>query len=226
MIGNLPPVGALSNSYSTRPDVSSPRRETQGAEDASKTKASSSPASEEQDGRKKSAGTKQLSEEEQAQVAKLQQRDREVRAHEMAHVAAGGGLITKGASYSYETGPDGQRYAVGGEVSIDTSKGRTPQETIDKAARIRAAAMAPAEPSGQDRQVAAMATQMAMQASMELAMQQREGSTDSESTGKSAGAGTTGSSADDARAQRMQAAYGASSGISDDPTRNALSVFA
>ena len=93
-------------------------------------------------------------------VSELKARDRVVRAHEMAHMAAGAGLVTRGA--------DGQRYAVGGEVSIDTSPGRTPEETLLKAERIRAAALAPAEPSGQDRQVAATAAQMASQARMEI----------------------------------------------------------
>lgn len=108
--------------------------------------------------RARSADT--LSEAEQRQVAELKERDREVRAHEMAHVAAGAGLVTRGATYTYQTGPDGQRYAIGGEVGIDTSPGRTPEETLAKAERIRAAALAPAEPSGQDRQVAAQAAQI------------------------------------------------------------------
>lgn len=115
-----------------------------------------------------------LSEAEQTRVRELQQRDREVRAHELAHVAAGSGLITRGASFEYETGPDGQRYAVAGEVSIDTSPERTPEESIDKAARIQAAALAPADPSAQDRAVAAQAAQMALQARVEQAIQERE----------------------------------------------------
>lgn len=110
-----------------------------------------------------------LSESELRQVRQLAERDREVRAHEMAHVAAGAGLVTRGARYTYQTGPDGQRYAIGGEVGIDTSPGRTPEESLAKAERIRAAALAPAEPSGQDRQVAAQAARMASDARMEIA---------------------------------------------------------
>ena len=49
-----------------------------------------------------------LSEAELRQVAELEKRAREVRAHEMAHVAAGAGLVTRGASYTYQTGPDDQ----------------------------------------------------------------------------------------------------------------------
>ena len=44
--------------------------------------------------------------------------DREERQHEQAHLSAAGGHARGGPSYQYETGPDGKRYAVGGEVSI------------------------------------------------------------------------------------------------------------
>ena len=111
----------------------------------------------------------------QREIAQLAARDREVRAHEQAHVAAGGSLITSGPTYTYQTGPDRRRYAVGGEVGIDTSPVRgDPETTIDKARRIRAAALAPAEPSAQDRSVAARASQMESSARIELARQQRE----------------------------------------------------
>ena len=105
-------------------------------------------------------------------LRQLKARDAEVRQHEMAHLAAAGGLATSGASFSYQKGSDGVNYAVGGEVSIDTSPGRTPEETMARARTIRAAAMAPAEPSAQDRAVAAQAAQMALQAAMELAQRQ------------------------------------------------------
>jgi hypothetical protein len=107
-------------------------------------------------------------------VTELAQTDRKVRQHEQMHMAAGGGLITSGPSYEYESGPDGQRYAVAGEVGIDTSRASTPEATVQKAARIRAAALAPADPSAQDRHVAAVASQMQMEALQEIARQQRE----------------------------------------------------
>jgi len=110
----------------------------------------------------------ELSPEQQRQVDALARADREVRAHEQAHMSAGAGLV-RGSSYSYEAGPDNRRYAVAGEVSIDTSPGRTPEESIAKARQIRAAALAPADPSTADRQVAAAASQMEMQARQELA---------------------------------------------------------
>ena len=115
-----------------------------------------------------------LTSEEQAVVAELRQTDRQVRAHEQAHLAAAGGLA-KGVSFTYVTGPDGQQYAVGGEVSIDTSPvGGDPEATIRKAQQVRAAANAPANPSSQDRQVAAQAGQMEQAARVELAQHERE----------------------------------------------------
>ena len=115
-----------------------------------------------------------LSADEKKQLEQLQARDREVRAHEAAHKAAAGSLARGGASFEFENGPDGRRYAVGGEVSIDTAKvSGDPQATLRKAQTIRAAANAPAQPSAQDRAVAAQATQMEAEARQELAEEQR-----------------------------------------------------
>lgn len=113
-----------------------------------------------------------------ALIAKLKARDQQVRRHEQAHLAAAGGLAVSAASFTYQKGPDGVSYAVGGEVSIDTSPGRTPEETISRARTIRAAALAPADPSGQDLAVAAQASQMAQEAQLELAREQPDESKD------------------------------------------------
>jgi hypothetical protein len=110
----------------------------------------------------------ELSAEEKKQVVDLKKRDREVKAHEAAHMAAGGGYVRGGASYSYQTGPDGKRYAVGGEVSIDTSAEDDPNATIRKMQTVRSAALAPANPSGQDRSVAAAASAMEAKARQQL----------------------------------------------------------
>lgn len=115
------------------------------------------------------SGMKELSQEELKQIAELKSRDQEVRAHERAHMMVGGSLVRKGASYQYQTGPDGQRYAVGGEVSIDTSAvSGDPSATIRKMQQVKRAALAPAEPSGQDRAVAASAAQTEAAARQEL----------------------------------------------------------
>ncbi len=114
-----------------------------------------------------------------ALIAKLKARDQQVRRHEQAHLAAAGGLAVSAASFTYQKGPDGVSYAIGGEVSIDTSPGRTPEETISRARTIRAAALAPADPSGQDQAVAAQASQMAQEAQRELARQKADGQDES-----------------------------------------------
>lgn len=104
---------------------------------------------------------------EQEVITQLQLRDREVRAHEQAHAAIGGSYA--GApSYEFQTGPDGRKYAVGGEVSIDVSKASEPEQTISKMQTVRAAALAPAEPSAQDRKVAAQASQNIADARAEM----------------------------------------------------------
>ncbi len=100
------------------------------------------------------------------QLRELQSIDRNVKAHEAAHQAAGGGLAGA-ASFSYTRGPDNQMYAVAGEVPIRMQEGRTPEETIANARQVAAAAMAPADPSPQDYKVAANAAKMEFDARAE-----------------------------------------------------------
>lgn len=115
-----------------------------------------------------------LSEEALAQIEALKARDREVRAHEQAHASVGG-AYAGGPNYVYQKGPDGQRYAVGGEVSIDVAPvANDPEATIDKMRVVIAAALAPADPSPQDRQIAATAGSQLIQATAEAAQQRTE----------------------------------------------------
>ena len=143
-------------------------------------------------------------------IDELKARDAEVRQHEQAHLAAAGGLAVSGASYTYQRGPNGVNYAIGGEVKIDTSPGGTPEETIARAATIQAAALAPAGPSGADRAVAAQAQQMETQARAELAQQQSQ-----EATGSTQQQDQAGSS------ERVRRAYGA-----EPMPQPALNVYA
>jgi hypothetical protein len=113
-----------------------------------------------------------LTQEEQQAVMELKRRDLEVRAHEQAHLARAGQYARGGANFTYQTGPDGRRYAIGGEVGIDTGKEADPQATIQKMQTVRAAALAPASPSAADRQIAATATRREMEARSELRMEQ------------------------------------------------------
>lgn len=99
-------------------------------------------------------------------ITRLKARDAEVRAHENAHRSVGGDL-TGPASFTYQTGPDGISYAIGGEVSIDMSPEGDHKATQSKMQRVKAAAMAPAEPSAQDIKVASTATMLEAKAKMD-----------------------------------------------------------
>ena len=102
-------------------------------------------------------------------VSELKQADAEVRRHEMAHLAAAGGLALSGANFTYRKGPDGINYAVAGEVSIDIAPvPGDPQATIEKMQQVKSAALAPANPSPQDVKVASKATSTAAKASADL----------------------------------------------------------
>jgi len=100
----------------------------------------------------------ELTEEEEREVEALQKKDREVKAHEMAHMAAGAGIVRGAPTYEYQAGPDGKRYAVGGHVNIDTAPEKDPEKTIQKMQQVKRAALAPADPSGTDLAVAAKAS--------------------------------------------------------------------
>lgn len=133
-----------------------------------------------------SSATEELTAEQAQQIAQLKQIDRQVRAHEQAHISVGADLILSGPSFTYTTGPDKQRYAVAGEVSIDTSPGRTPEETIPKAQHIRATALAPADPSPEDHSVAAQANRLKGEALQQLALQRRKATSETEQTSSTA----------------------------------------
>lgn len=115
-----------------------------------------------------------LSPEQQQEVAQLKARDAEVKAHEQAHIAAAGGLTTSAPSYSYQSGPDGQKYAIGGEVSVSAPQTNNPEENIRNAEALKRAAMAPADPSSQDRAVAANADKIIAANREKLAEEQQK----------------------------------------------------
>ncbi|MCK7613039.1 putative metalloprotease CJM1_0395 family protein [Roseibium sediminicola] len=155
-----------------------------------------------------------LDEAEEKQVQELKQRDQEVRAHEQAHARVGG-AYAGAPSYTFQQGPDGKRYAVGGEVQIDTAAERTPEATIRKMQIVIRAATAPAEPSSQDLKVAQQARSQLADAQAELRAQQAEelsggdgedGAPGAEATGPDGGApeenGPAGTGASDAGAGR------------------------
>lgn len=134
----------------------------------------------------------ELTDDERQEVRELKERDREVRSHEQTHMAAAGAHALGRPTFQYTTGPDGKRYAVGGEVNIDTGAvAGDPRATIQKMQQVRRAALAPGNPSAQDRAVAARAQAAERRAQAELAEQREEQSYGAQSgTGRSSKAAT------------------------------------
>jgi hypothetical protein len=102
-----------------------------------------------------------LSPSEKAAVARLQQRDQQVKQEEKAHAAVAGDLAGP-INYVYQRGPDGRQYAVGGSVGI-SAQTRTgdPEEAKRLGARIAVAANAATNPSAQDYATARQAYALA-----------------------------------------------------------------
>lgn len=119
-------------------------------------------------------GEGRLNEQQLRELQTLKRRDIEVRAHEQAHLAAAGQYARGGASFSFERGPDGALYAVGGQVGIDLSKERTPEDTARKMQTVRRAALAPLSPSAADRSIAARAAVMESQARQEILLKNQQ----------------------------------------------------
>nr|WP_242521833.1 putative metalloprotease CJM1_0395 family protein [Motiliproteus sp. SC1-56] len=162
----------LSVSRATRPTDGSDLSQSVSETASNSEKTAAAPRGEALDSGTKSA--RDLEAAELAQVRELARIDREVRAHEAAHAAAGGALA--GAPrYQLTRGPDGRLYATAGEVNIDTGRvNGDPEATLEKARTIIQAALAPANPSPQDLRVAAEAQAMMVAAQAELALQEAE----------------------------------------------------
>ncbi|MCJ8218813.1 putative metalloprotease CJM1_0395 family protein [Aeromonas veronii] len=127
-----------------------------------------------EDGQRKQQDPKQQEQQQrqEQQIQDLVERDKEVRTHEQAHQSAGGEYASS-PTYQFTQGPDGKRYATGGEVQIDTSVvPGDPAATIAKMQQIRSAALAPAEPSAQDLAVARSAAASEAKARKELMAEQ------------------------------------------------------
>ena len=112
--------------------------------------------------------------EELKQLQQLKRRDTEVRTHEQAHLSAAGQYARGAATFTYQKGPDGSSYAVGGEVGIDVAEENTPEATITKMRAIKRAALAPANPSAADKQIAAQASAKEALARQELLQSEQE----------------------------------------------------
>ncbi|WXL26364.1 putative metalloprotease CJM1_0395 family protein [Ectopseudomonas mendocina] len=155
-----------------QPDLAAKKPDTQASPSASSASGSSEgPSSGVSNASNKPTAAEQI---EQLELTRMVQRDREVRLHEQAHAAIGG-RHAGAPTYSYERGTDGKRYAVAGEVSIDVSAvPNDPEATVRKMEVVIRAALSPAEPSAQDRQIAAQAQIRMAEAFAEVARTRRE----------------------------------------------------
>ncbi|MBR1438644.1 MAG: hypothetical protein IJ587_08930, partial [Synergistaceae bacterium] len=156
-------------------DMQSRREESAEAlkKDSEKSEKNQSIIKAEADKRKAEAKEDKAEDEKDAQVRELKQIENEVIAHEAAHQAAAG-EFGGAVSYTYTEGPDGHKYITGGEVPIRFKEGATPEETLRNMQRVQAAASAPADPSGQDRQVAAKAAAIASKVRGEIVAEHAE----------------------------------------------------
>lgn len=174
-------------------------------------------AQSEQQSRQQTQQQQQQEQQDAKEIEQLKARDQEVRTHEQAH-AATGGQYAGSPQYEYTTGPDNKRYITGGEVSIDVSEAKNPEETLRKMEQVRAAALAPAEPSSQDLKVAAEASQKAVEARTDIAEENREAlsSTSGESTENSASSTIEEASDTPFMGQSVNDAIGEASKTQDD----------
>lgn len=141
--------------------------------------------SEETDSKDTLSKTEKLTPDEEQEVSKLKARDAEVKAHEQAHIAAATGINASAPTFTYQTGPDGEKYAVGGEVNISFTEGKDPEENIANAEAMQNAALAPAQPSSQDLAVAKEAAKIIQENKQKLAEQKSEESQKTETDDQS-----------------------------------------
>ncbi len=110
-------------------------------------------------------GPGELSGADKALLEKLKARDSLVRGHETAHIMAAGGQTAGPAQYTYQTGPDGRPYAIGGSVNIAVvSSPVNDEDAARQAETARRAATANGGMSLRDMQVAMRATELSARA--------------------------------------------------------------
>lgn len=88
-------------------------------------------------------------------LEKFKKTDAQIRSHEQVHATIG--HTTSPISYTYQQGPDGKMYAVGGSVRLDVSIPDDPKAASFKLDQIARAASGPSNPSGADIAIATQA---------------------------------------------------------------------
>lgn len=85
-------------------------------------------------------------------LEKFKRTDSKIRSHEQVHATIG--HTTTPIAYTYQKGPDGKMYAVGGNVRFDTSIPNDPKAAAFKLDQLHKAASATSEPSNADNTIA------------------------------------------------------------------------
>ncbi|MCP4269219.1 MAG: hypothetical protein GY777_27230 [Candidatus Brocadiaceae bacterium] len=81
---------------------------------------------------------RQPSPEEQKEIEKIRKNSRNVKRRELVYRAVVGNHVRGAASFQYETGPDGMKYAIAGHTAIDTRPIiNNPEASIRKAQAIK-----------------------------------------------------------------------------------------
>lgn len=107
----------------------------------------------------------ELSASDRALQQRLEARDALVRGHEAAHMTAAGPQARGPAQYTYQAGPDGKNYAIGGSVNISIVSSPMNDEDAARQAQTAArAAGAVGDMSLADAQVATRAGEISAQA--------------------------------------------------------------
>jgi len=100
-----------------------------------------------------SSGVNKYDEKDFARVLeKFKQSDANIKSHEQIHASIG--HTTAPISYTYQKGPDGKIYAVGGHVKLDTSIPNDPKAAAFKLDILQKAASAPIDSSAADNNIA------------------------------------------------------------------------
>ncbi len=90
----------------------------------------------------------------------MARKDHEVRAEESAKAALLGRYSKGGPRYQYETGPNGERFAVSGHVPADLAPTDDPERTLRKARTVKQANLGVGANSPEDMKIAARAMQL------------------------------------------------------------------
>lgn len=102
-----------------------------------------------------------------ASLEALKKRDEHVRGHEANHTGAPGVITIGSPNYSFQIGPDGKPYAVGGKVTLATVGTKNPTVARERAGALKRAALANGDPSPQDLAAASSARDMENEASLQ-----------------------------------------------------------